>query len=85
MPFLSLIISNWRLFALIAALGAGWYAHSIWDGYRAEKTENKAVDSLGKGEAAIIDFNSALDKVKSNDKTNCANQPHGAAVGKLLY
>ncbi len=85
MPFLSLIVSNWRWLGALALIFSGWYAHTVWDGYRADKAETKAVDALGKGEAAITDFNSALDKVRSNDKANCANQPHGAAIGKLLY
>lgn len=80
-----LLLANWRIIAAVGLVWAGWYSHSVWDGYNAQKTEIKAVDSLGKGEAAVVDFNSALDKVKTSDKTNCANQSHGAAIGKLLY
>lgn len=84
MPLLTVLLSNWRLFVAVGLLWAGWYSHGVWDGYRAHKTEIKAVDNLGKGEVAVVDFNSAIDKAKVNAKDDCINRDMPVSFIRLL-
>lgn len=69
---------------IIACFTAGWHSHSWYDAYHSQKAENKAIDSLGKGEAAIIDVNQKIHRVLSNEKDDCANQSIPARLRKLL-
>jgi hypothetical protein len=75
MPFL---LSNYKLIliftAIIACFLGGWYSHTVYDGYRADKIENKEVASLGKGENAIINWNQFYDKTIKDTKDNCLNK-----------
>lgn len=83
-----LLLANWKLIALLGAITAtffaGWHSHTWYDGYNAQKIEIKAVDSLGKGEMAVIDFNSAIDKAKVNAKDDCINRDMPVSFLRLL-
>lgn len=78
------LLANWRLFAAVGLIGIGWYGHTVWDGYHSQNAEIKAVDSLGKGEASILDFNQKIFKDKASEKDNCLERPLSAATRQLL-
>lgn len=85
---ITLLLANWRLIAIGAAIvglfAGGWHAHSIYDGYIAEKASKAAIDNLGKGVSDIIELNQGFDKVVSHDKTDCANQPMPDGIRLLI-
>lgn len=87
MPFLAILSflkNNWLIFAAIAMFYAGWHGHTWYDGYIANKIEIKAVDSLGKGEAKIIDINQKINKEKSVVKDSCLSKPIPTNISRLL-
>lgn len=85
MPIVSFLLNNWRILAAIGLIYAGWYSHAVWDGYHAEKLENKAIVNLGKGEANIVTFNQKFNKEKSFVKDDCINKPIPPNLLSLLH
>ncbi len=85
MPFL---LANWKIIAVIAGIvgvfSAGWHSNTVWQAYHTQKDEIKAIDNLGKGQAEIVKFNSALDKEITHDKNPCVSQSIPAGTLKLL-
>lgn len=83
------VLANWKIIAVAGAFlstfYAGWHSHSWYDAYHTQKAEIKAIDSLGKGESAIVKFNGDLDKAKSNAKDDCIDRPIPAGVVGLLH
>lgn len=81
------LLANLRLIAIVIAIlscfWAGWRSHTIYDGYRLEKAENKTISNLQEGVVKIIDFNQDFSKVKFDAK-DCAYQPISPSLLLLL-
>lgn len=87
MPFVSLLISNYKIVSIgagiIAVFFAGWHYHSLYDAYHVQKDEIKAITDLGKGAKNIIEDTQKIHRVLINE--NCSNTAHSTALGSMLY
>lgn len=82
------LLANWKAVAVgglsLFLLFVGWEGRVWYDAYHIKKQEVATIDSLGKGQTAIIKFNQDFDKEKSNVKDNCIDKPIPTNVIRLL-
>ncbi len=60
-----------------------WHCHTIYDGYKTEKTAIHQADKAGKGQSEIIKFNQKLRNSDAN-KDPCFNTTLPDSVNRLL-
>lgn len=88
MWFVKFIPPQFRIVAAVAGMAlifaAGWHGHTIYEGYRTNKTAAKVIKKLGDGQKKIINFNQDFDKGLSNAKDDCLSKPVPDSLRVLL-
>lgn len=72
MPWL---IANWKLLALLGVIIGTWHAHTVYDGYLAQKGLKATITRLEDTQGKIVKFNSTYSRVKVNVKDICIDKP----------
>ena len=72
-------MNSWWKLGLITALflfgiGSGWYAHTVWDGYKEDKVAKQQVAKSEQAETNIIKFNQSLFNANQTIKDPCVNR-----------
>jgi len=72
-----------RLFLAISLFSGGWYARTVWDGYKAKNEAVKQVEKARDGQAKVIEFNRDYNRVIKDVKDDCFTKPLPPALIKL--